>query len=209
MRLRHWIAIPLALLLAGALASAAHASGADVIRDCTLDGQLNKTYTAKEIADALAHLPADVDEYSDCRDVLRRAQLRAASGGKDKNGGGGTTGTGGGGTTGGGTTGGTGGGGGGAGGTSGGGGTSSAAVDPLTSATPQERASFQKAVEAGSAPVPLDGRPVTPGSLGGAKSSGLSDLPTPLLVVLALLAAGAVGGLGAGTRRLVLSRRPT
>jgi len=203
MRLRHWIAIPLALLLAGALSSAAHASVADVIRDCQ-SGQLSKTYTAKEIADALAHLPADVDEYSDCRDVLRRAQLRAASGGSSKNNGGGpTTAGGGGGTTGGGT--------GPTGGDGSGGGTPNAAasVDPLTSATPQERASFQKAVEAGSAPVTLDGGPVTPGSLGGAKSSGLSDLPTPLLVVLALLAVGAVGGLGAGTRRLVLSRRPT
>jgi hypothetical protein len=208
MRLRHWFAIPLALLLAGALATAAHASGADVVRDCTDDGQLSKTYSAKEIADALAHLPADVDEYSDCRDVLRRAQLRAASGGSNKNNGGGGATSGGGsgsGTTGSGGTGGTGGG-----DTSGGGASSPAAsVDPLTSATPQERASFQKAVEAGSAPVALDGRPVTPGSLGGAKSSGLSDLPTPLLVVLALLTAGALGGLGAGTRRLVLSRRPT
>jgi hypothetical protein len=56
--------------------------------------------------------------------------------------------------------------------------------------------------------VMLDGRPVTPGSLGGAEGTNLSDLPTPLLVVLALLAVAGVAAAGLYTRRLVLDRRP-
>jgi hypothetical protein len=35
----------------------------------------------------------------------------------------------------------------------------------------------------------------------------VSDLPTPLLIVLALLALGGIGAAGLGTRRLVLGRR--
>jgi hypothetical protein len=60
----------------------------------------------------------------------------------------------------------------------------------------------------GAAPVQLDGRPITPGALGGSKSTSVSDLPTPLLAILALLALGGLGAAGLGTRRLVLGRRP-
>jgi hypothetical protein len=196
MRLR--LLTALALVFALALPALAHASGSAVIKDCTFDGAINKTYSQKDYADALANLPADVDEYSDCRDQIRRAQLGA--GGKGGSSGGGTAG---GGTTGGGTTG---------GGTTGAGngdtGTGGAGpADPLASASPEERAAFEKAVLSGSAPVALDGRPVTPGTLGGAKSNGLTDLPTPLLVMLALLAVGGLGAAGLGTRRLVHGRR--
>lgn len=61
--------------------AAAHASGRAVIRDCTDDGQLSKSYSQKDYRDALAHLPTDVDEYTDCRDVIRKAQLGGAAGG--------------------------------------------------------------------------------------------------------------------------------
>jgi hypothetical protein len=77
----------------------------------------------------------------------------------------------------------------------------------MATASPQERAAFQKAILTGSAPVKLDGRPVTPGTIGGTKSSGLTDLPTPLLVMLALLAAGGLVAAGLGTRRLVHGHR--
>jgi hypothetical protein len=197
MRLR--IATVLATLIALAVPAAAQAaSGSAVIRDCTDDGQLSKHYTAKELADALAHMPADVDEYSDCRDVIRRAQLGAA-GGRGTSGGG-TSGGGGGGAIG-------GGGGSGTDGTDGGAATSGPVPDPLAGATDAERASYAKAVQAGAAPVKLDGRPITPGTLGGARKNGLSDVPTPLLVILALLAVGGMGAGALGTRRFVLSRR--
>jgi hypothetical protein len=200
MRLRLRIATALTLLAALAVPALAHASGAAVIRDCTDDGQLSKTYSQKDYADALAHLPADVDEYSDCRDVIARARLGGAGGGG--RGGGGTSG--GGGAAGGGSGGGTGGG---TGGTGGDTGTASAPADPFADATPAERAGYAKAVQAGAAPVQLDGRPITPGALGGASHTGLSDVPGPLLIVLALLALGGVGAAAVGTRRLVLARR--
>lgn len=206
MRLGHRIATALALLFALlAVPGLAYASGDAAIRDCANDGKLDKSYSGSELADAIAHLPADVDEYSDCRDVLRRAQLGggSSSGGGTSGGGG----TGGGATTGGGTT--------GAGATTGGGsadtGTAPAgpAADPLQGATDAERAAFEKALANGAAPIKLDGRPITPGTLGGAKTNGLADLPAPLLVILVLLAIGAFGGAALGTRRLVHGRRPS
>ena len=42
-------------------------------RDCYDDGDLDGNYTASQIRDARNNLPADVDQYSDCRDVLARA----------------------------------------------------------------------------------------------------------------------------------------
>jgi hypothetical protein len=214
MRLRTWLVLPLLLLLVAP--AAARASGADVIKDCT-DGGLTKTYPQRDYRAALANMPTDVDEYTDCRDAIRRAYLAgAAGGGKSSSGGSG----GGGGSTGGGGGTGTGGGAGTAAGGDGaaastGSGTGSAApaaaadpaaLDPLAAATPEERAAFQKAVVAGAAPVKFDGRPVTPGALGGSSINGLGDLPTPVLVVLALLAAGALASIGHGARRLVVSR---
>src|SRR3954464_11386521 len=62
----------IAVLLLG-LPAAAHASGSDVIRDCADDGKLDKPYTQKELTDALNNLPSDIDEYTDCRSVIRAA----------------------------------------------------------------------------------------------------------------------------------------
>ena len=50
------------------------------MRDCTDDEVLTKTYTQKEYRDALEQLAADADEYGNCRDVIRRAQLEQAAG---------------------------------------------------------------------------------------------------------------------------------
>jgi hypothetical protein len=201
MRLRHRIATALALLIALlALPGIAYAGENPAVKDCANDGKLDKHYSQSVLADAINNLPADVDEYSDCRDVLRRAQLGGGS-----TSGGGTSG--GGGTTGGGTTGGTTGGGTGGGSADTGTAPAGPAVDPLQDATDAERAAFQKAVANGDAPVKLDGRPITPGTLGGAKTSGFADLPAPLLAILALLAVGAFGAAAFGTRRLVHGRR--
>jgi len=198
MRLRLRIATALTLMTALAAPAMAHASGAAVIHDCTDDGQLSQSYSQKDYAEALAHLPADIDEYSDCRDVISRARLGGAAGGGGNGGSGGS----GSGIAG---VGGTGGGDG-----TGGDGTGGAApFDPLATATPAERAAYEKAVRSGAAPVVLDGRPVTPGNLGGATHTSVSDLPTPLLATLALLALGALAAAAFGTRRrLVNGRRP-
>jgi len=195
MRLRLRIATALALLLALTAPSLAHASGSAVIKDCS-DGSIDKSYSQKDYADALADLPADLDEYTDCRSQIQRKQLGGSSNNNNSSsggaGGGGVTGgTGGGGTGGNGDT-----------GTAGGG-----AADPLASASDAERAAYAKAVLSGAAPVQLDGRPIYPGELGGAKSSGLGDLPAPLIALLVLLAVTCAGAAGFGTRRLVLGRR--
>jgi hypothetical protein len=56
----------------------AHASSGDVIRDCSEDGVLDKHYSQKELSGALDNLPSDLDEYTDCRTVIRGAQLAGA-----------------------------------------------------------------------------------------------------------------------------------
>jgi hypothetical protein len=69
------------LLLVPALASAD--AGDAVIKDCTHNGALTKKYSQKAYQQALAELPADVDEYGDCRQIIRDAQLGVASGGSN------------------------------------------------------------------------------------------------------------------------------
>jgi len=85
MRLRLAVAAVLALLVPAAHALA---SGLDVIRDCTDDEVMSKTYTQKEYRDALRQFAADGDQYGNCRDVIRRAQAAALAGGKKKDAGG-------------------------------------------------------------------------------------------------------------------------
>jgi hypothetical protein len=71
----------LALGALGALVLPAHASasGGDVIADCTKHGTLTKRYSQKDYTQALASLPADIEEYGNCRNVIRDAQLAGAS----------------------------------------------------------------------------------------------------------------------------------
>lgn len=65
-----------ALLAAPAAASP---GGDRVIKDCTDDGRIQGSYEREDYRDALRDLPSDVDEYTDCREVIRAAQT---SGGK-------------------------------------------------------------------------------------------------------------------------------
>jgi hypothetical protein len=64
----------------------------------------------------------------------------------------------------------------------------------LTPSTDADKQALEQAADA--APVNVAGRPVTPG-----ESAFRNDLPTPLLVLLALLAAAAVAGLAPMLRR--------
>lgn len=75
-------------------APVAHASYKDVIKDCAQDGKLDKKYSDAELIKAKKKLPSDLNEYSDCSDVIS-----AAIGGAGKHGGGGGSGAGGGGHT--------------------------------------------------------------------------------------------------------------
>ena len=73
-------AIVFSLLLLLLPATAAASPGA-LIRDCLRNGKITGSYSQQDYAQALANLPTDVAEYSDCADVIRRAQLAAAAGG--------------------------------------------------------------------------------------------------------------------------------
>src|SRR4051795_13717887 len=64
-------------------------AGGDVIDDCTKHGTLTKRYSQRDYRQALSELPADVDEYGNCRDVIHNAQVAGAS----NRGGGGGAGT--------------------------------------------------------------------------------------------------------------------
>jgi hypothetical protein len=73
------------LLIIGALAALAlpapaFASADQVISDCARDGQLDRHYSNAELRHARNNLPADLDEYSDCRDVI----ASAIKGGSDR-----------------------------------------------------------------------------------------------------------------------------
>lgn len=177
-------------LLVPAVAQAG--SRAQMYRDCQ-DGKINGKYTQKQFSDALANVPTDVDEYTDCRDVIRRAQLAAAGGGGSRGSGTGA-GTGAGGGTGSGTG-------------AGSGGSAGGRADPLAAASPKERAAVERTRKAKSAPVQVAGKLIAPAPLGYAEHSSLSDIPTPLLVVLILLLASALAAGGIWLRSRVIARR--
>ncbi|MEA2301069.1 MAG: hypothetical protein QOD61_148 [Solirubrobacteraceae bacterium] len=175
----------------------AQASPQALIRDCMTNGRIVGHYSQQDYSQALANLPTDVAEYSDCAGVIRRAQLAAAAGGAGA------------------VTPraaqlGAGAGGGGAAAAAGGGVAASAAnprQDPLTYADPAERAAIARARSGGSSQIDLGGQLVRPGTVATRTSSILNSLPTPLVIALAALAAIAVVVCGRYARNLVRARR--
>jgi hypothetical protein len=177
------------------LPTAAMASGRDVIRDCTDDEKFTKTYTQKEYRQALDQLSSDTDEYTNCRSVIRRAQLAAAadkgSGRRSGDGGSGSGGAGGGGA-------GTGGG-----ATQGAGGTQAqpgqpAPPQPDPGPTAAERRALDAARTSNIDPSKL-------GTVPGVEQD--SDLPTAVVALLVALGLAALGLGAARLRSLVLERR--
>ena len=77
--LRISFALALTLLVSVLVAAPAFGSARDVIRDCSEDGVLNGHYSHSELAKALDKLPSDLDEYTDCRAVIRSAELASAN----------------------------------------------------------------------------------------------------------------------------------
>ena len=78
--------LSLLILLAGAFAfapSSAWASGVDVIRDCTDNGVIDDAHGPKDYADALANLPSDVAQYTDCGQVIADARRNPPQGQTD------------------------------------------------------------------------------------------------------------------------------
>ena len=85
--MRHTLVLLALSLVALALPALAHASPNAVIRDCADDGTLQGKYSNSDLRRAQETLPADLDEYSDCREVIGAA-ITSGPGGKGGKGGG-------------------------------------------------------------------------------------------------------------------------
>ena len=156
----------------------AQASPQGVIVDCAKDGKLDHHYSLSDLKQAEKDLPSDVDEYTNCRDVINQAEVQASgsahkgsskgavSGAGPSGGGGGTAGP------------------------------SEADAKALAKATSR--------AAGGSAPtLSLGGQEVHPGSPGVFKTaSAANTLPTPVLAALI-----AVGVLTAAAGTLAFRRR--
>jgi hypothetical protein len=153
------------------------ASSRAVIRDCTDDGRLSRGYSQKDYRDALAHMPTDVEEYTDCREVIRRAQLGAGGPGGGGAGGGGV------------------------------GGPGAGPGEPTSPSGPAELQALARAQAGGGAPIRIGERLVTPGAADFTASDVRNPLPAPLIVVLAMLGAAALAAAAVTTRNRVLARR--
>jgi hypothetical protein len=171
-----------------------------LLRDACRDEHIDGTYTQAQYKKALDQLPTDSDEYTGCREVLQRGRLAALAAGKRKGGGGGgSTGAGAG------TAGGSGSSGGGSAGSSGA--SRAGSADPLASATPEQRKAVAQAGTSAK-PVNVGGELVQPGALGLGELSGAGRaVPTPLVALICLLAASALGTGGWWLWSRVLARR--
>ena len=159
-----WVAAP---------APASAASRDEIIGDCADDGQLQGRYSPSELRDARKNLPSDVAEYTDCADVLRRAELGdgGSPGGNGTSGGGafpGSTGS------------------------PGSGGSSGPALTPANDA---ERAALTRAQTDGAAPVEVNGEAITPGAAGFSPNATRNGMPASLLFAIIALALLGIGGL--------------
>jgi hypothetical protein len=76
----HRLAPALALLVLASPPSARADVGATIIERCT-HGQSLGGFSQQDYQRALQELPTEVEEYSDCGNMIRRAQLAAAGGG--------------------------------------------------------------------------------------------------------------------------------
>jgi hypothetical protein len=204
----------LATLVLLTLLPAARAVAADntqaLLVDACRDERVDGTYSQATYRRALAELPADSDQYTACRDVINRARLAALNARRSNSGSGG-----GGASTGPGSGGGT--------GTAGGGGTApsrppsadtgscagcNGSGTALDTATPDEQKGVKDATSSGAAPVRIGGQLLKPGAV-GALTNSRRPLPTPLIVLLAALAACMLAGAGTAARNRVLARRPS
>lgn len=97
-RVIHLIALAAAFIaLALVLPTLAMASPSAVVRDCANDGSVDGNYSDADKRAALHQIPADLDEYSDCRSVIAGSigpKATASSGGPNDASGGGAGATG-------------------------------------------------------------------------------------------------------------------
>jgi hypothetical protein len=200
MRRTIFLALVAALLIVPAAARAADPT--ELIRDCADDGVLQGDYSTSDLRNARSNLPTDIDEYSDCRDVLARAlAAKTSSAGPDNGGSAQNNSSGAGPGTDSGTD-----------GPVSGGATpdtstdsGSVAIDPGVEAapeTPQDYSAINDATENGDGAVPVQGRDISPRL---AAQVGRNDLPGTVLAVLALVGAAALAVVASAIRRRVVA----
>ena len=170
------------LLLFVAVPATAYAGTREkIVADCYDDGKLDGNYSPSEIRDARNNLPADIDQYSDCRDVLARAL--GGSGDKALGGGAG-------------------------GGALGGGGGGAGPAQDLTPNGPQEQQELeQAAIGGGDQPIQVGSTTVVPGAAGLASDATKNAMPVTVLVALILLGLVAIAGAVPYVRRRLHARR--
>ncbi len=174
--------LALRLTLSGALVAALAlpaAASADPVRDCSTNGSLTQRYSASQLRSALKSIPADVKEYTDCYDQIRRAELSAAASSGKRSRRASASGSGG-----------AGGDSGSSGSGGGPGGSGSGGSGRAVGRGGAPAASGDAAGPGGGSarPVKVGDQEIAPGTSG--LSEGGAEVPAPLVVVLALLGAG-------------------
>jgi len=162
----------LVLGLIVAVPAANAASTTQILRDCADDGVLQGDYTPAELRRARQRIPADTDQYTDCRDVLARAASQSVTG-----------------ASGGSVAGGDGSGGGGGGG------------ERLTPADDTERSALEEAARDGGSAVDIGGTKVVPGAAGLRAGAARNGLPPTLTALLILLGIAALSTMAPGAQR--------
>jgi hypothetical protein len=161
------LAMAVMCLLALLTASPASASTRNkIIKDCADDGVLQGKYSPSALRDARQNLPSDVAEYTDCADVLRRAESPSSGGGAGATGGGYASP-----------------------GAAGAAAAAGADGGPVqTAQTPQDEDTLAKASVAGKQPVSINEQPVVPGTAGLRAGAPRNGIPGTLVIALVLLA---------------------
>jgi hypothetical protein len=75
-RLHLALSLSVALLLCGIVATPALAAKNPAVADCVANARLTRSYTAAQLQNALATMPTDIKQYTDCYDVIQRALLQ-------------------------------------------------------------------------------------------------------------------------------------
>jgi hypothetical protein len=149
-----------------ALPAAAHAGP---VSDCAVDGDLDKSYPNSELRKALDNIPGDLDEYSNCRQVISGAVSSGSDRGENRPGSGGSSGD--------------------------GSGSISAEEQAARINDSAQLDALTKGADRPSPSVNVDGEKVEPGSNGLFDlASASNDVPVPLLVALIAIALLAIVG---------------
>ncbi len=169
----------LILLLAAPTASAGVRE--KILRECQ-DGRITGNYTPGQLRDARKNIPTDIDEYSDCRDVLARAALTGRSTGNGGGGGGGTAAPG---------------------GVLPGGGDGNRVV----ASGKTEEKDLVDALKSAPGGADVAGEHLVPGASGLATDAARHGLPASLLTALILIGLCALAAAAPAVRRRVIARR--